>query len=228
MVKNGNGSRNIEGEPPLREWVCKKLKQRIVNGTLVPGQRLVERDIAEQLHVSRVPVREALRTLESEGLVTAEPGSRSMIVRRLSLRDVNELFDVREALEVFAARQAAVRATDTEIVRLIRIVDKGVRAANSGNNRKAIESQEDFHDRVIALAHNDLLQELLEPVQARLHWLFRRSGDSKELCAEHVVLAEAVASRDPDIAAKEALSHVRLNRAKALQTLFGESDVLDG
>ncbi|TWP33244.1 GntR family transcriptional regulator [Leekyejoonella antrihumi] len=213
--------RKAHPKTPLRERVSDQLRQRIVTGALVPGQRLVERDLAEQLGVSRLPVREALRILESEGLLSAGP-SRSIIVRQLSLRDVEELFDTREALEVFAARQAAERATTAELSRLARIADNGTLAANTGDTRKALSSQERFHDTVIDLAHNQLLRDILQPVQARLHWLFRQGGDSKQLCEEHRKLADAIATRDPDIAAKEALEHVRLNRALSVQLLFGE------
>jgi len=217
------GSGKARSKVPLRERVSEQLRQRIITGGLVPGQRLVERDLAQQLGVSRIPVREALRILESEGLVATEPSSRSIVVRRLSLRDVEELFDAREALEVFAARQAAERATDAELGRLTRIAESGTRSASSGDTRKAMSSQERFHDMVIDLAHNQLLGEILQPVQARLHWLFRQGGDTKQLCDEHLKLAEAIATRDPEVAAKEALEHVRLNRALSVQLLFGES-----
>lgn len=207
---------------PLRDWVSDQLRQRIITGNLVPGQRLIERDLALRLHVSRLPVREALRVLEAEGLVAAEPGKRSIVVRRFSLRDVEELFDVREALEVLAARQAATQATNAELARLSHIAVSGASSANSGDAKKAMSSQESFHDTLIDLAHNDLLREILQPVQARLHWLFRQGGDPKQLCEEHLKLADAIATRDPDLAAKEALAHVQLNRSAAVRIHFGD------
>src|SRR5699024_12648833 len=91
---------------PFGDIVVEGIRTRIYDGTLEPGTRLVEREIAEEFDVSRLPVREALRILQNEGLVESLP-TRGMIVCELSLRLVSELFDVREALESLAARQAA-------------------------------------------------------------------------------------------------------------------------
>ena len=95
--------------PPLaavRERVREELRERIVTGVLRPGDRLVERDLAEDLGVSRVPVREAIRSLEADGFVVVQ-SPRRVVVRRLSRVDVEELFDVREALEVLATSRHA-------------------------------------------------------------------------------------------------------------------------
>lgn len=212
------GPRN--GSTPLRDQVRDDLRQRIVTGALVPGQRIVERDIAQQLGVSRLPVREAIRMLEAEHVVEMIP-RRGVVVRRLKKRDVEELFDAREALEVLAVQQAAQRATDAELRRLSRIAETGTKAARAGDDRKAAASQERFHDEILQLSHNQLLLEMLGPLQARLHWLFRQGGDAQRLCNEHRKLAEAIATRDPELAGKEALDHVRRNRELSLQLMFG-------
>jgi len=163
---------------------------------------------------------EAIRILESEGFVSVVP-RRGVIVQRLTEQDVDELFDVREALEVLAARRAAERATKTELRQLAKALTAARRAIKSGNSGAIGAANENFHDELIKLAHNDLLAATLEPLQGRLHWLFRQHADPTALNQEHQRLFDAVASGNPERAAAEALNHVQVNRARAEHFLFG-------
>jgi len=202
------------------------IRDRIVSGSLAPGQRIVERELAAELGVSRIPIREAFRMLETEGFVSVVP-RRGVVVRRLSRHDVEELFDVREALEVLAVRRATERASDAELTHLSRIVDSGAKATTRDSG-EAAASRETFHDEIIRLAHNELLAGMLEPLQGRLHWLFRQNDDHERLFREHRLLAEAMASRDVDWAGQEALLHVRRNRDVSIALLFGDQlDTVD-
>lgn len=206
---------------PLRDQVRDEIRQRIADGRLSPGSKMVERELAAELGVSRVPVREALRTLETEGFVQVVP-RRGVIVRRLSRRDVEELFDVREALEVLATRRAAERATSDELAALRRILDEGDAAVAREDTAAGQRSNEAFHDALVSLAHNDLLAGMLEPLQGRLHWLFRQNEDIAELVHEHRQLFDAIASGDPERAGAVALQHVHVNRDTAVRLLFGD------
>jgi DNA-binding GntR family transcriptional regulator len=208
---------------PLRDQVREEIRQRISDGRLAPGDKMVERELAAELGVSRVPVREALRTLETEGFVQVVP-RKGVVVRHLSRRDVEELFDVREALEVLATRRAAERATADELARLRRTLDKGRAALRRGDNVTAQACNEAFHDAIVTMAHNELLGGLLEPLQGRLHWLFRQNEDLAELVDEHRELYAAIASGDPDRAGVFALEHVRVNREIALRLLFDHKE----
>lgn len=204
---------------PLRDQVRDDIRQRIVEGLLTPGQKIVERELAAELGVSRLPIREAIRMLETEGFVTVVPRS-GVVVRRLSRRDVEELFDVREALEVFAVRRATERATDHELKRLTHLVDQAAKPRTTREPKKAEAARDAFHDEIIRLAHIHLLAELLEPLQGRLHWLFRQNQDHRGLCQEHHRLVEAMSTRDPARAGEEALRHVRRNREVSLDLLY--------
>lgn len=104
----------IEPLGAVRERVTADLRQEIIAGSLRPGDRLVERELAERFGVSRVPVREAIRALVAEGFVHFETPRRT-VVRRLTPHDVKELFELREALEVYAAGLAASRATPQDL-----------------------------------------------------------------------------------------------------------------
>jgi len=205
---------------PLRDQVRDHLRDRIVTGKLQPGDRMVERELAAEYGVSRIPVREAIRILESEGFVSVVP-RRGVVVRRMQERDIDELFDVREALEVLAARRATERATKPELRQLEKALTAARKALRSGNPDAIGTASDSFHDTLISLAHNELLATMLEPLSGRLHWLFRQNDDPATLYAEHQRLFEAISSGDSDRAAAEALRHVQTNRDRALHLLFG-------
>jgi DNA-binding GntR family transcriptional regulator len=206
---------------PLRDQVRDHLRDRIVTGKLQPGDRMVERELAAEYGVSRIPVREAIRILESEGFVSVVP-RRGVVVRRMEKRDIEELFDVREALEVLAVRRATERATKAELRQLEKTLTAARKALLSDNLEAIGAANDSFHDGIIGLAHNGLLATMLEPLSGRLHWLFRQSDDPAALYAEHQQLFEAISSGDPDRAAAEALRHVQTNRDRALHLLFGQ------
>ncbi|MQA62748.1 MAG: FCD domain-containing protein [Actinophytocola sp.] len=213
---------------PLRDQIREQLRKRIIDGRLPPGTRLVERELAAELGVSRVPVREAVRMLDSEGFVQVVP-RRGVVVKQLSRTDVEELFDVRESLEVLATRRAAENSRPADLRRLAQHLKKARRALDAGKIEQFGDANEAFHDEIIALARNHLLAGMLEPLQGRLHWLFRQIDNPESLWEEHQRLYNAIASGDPELATTQALSHVRINRDIAMRLLFDEptQDVLD-
>lgn len=211
-------------EKPLREIVGEEIRNRIFNGTFPPGTRLVERDLAEMFSVSRLPVREALRVLLNEGLVENLP-SRGVVVRTLDRRQVSELFDIREALEVLAVRQATERIAGGAPNSLEEMLAEARIAFREGDVDAAQAASSRFHDQIIALTGNELLQTLLEPLLGRLHWLFRQVADFEQVTAEHEDLARAILSGDPERAAASARAHVLTYRARTLAYLFGGDDV---
>ncbi|MFG1964711.1 GntR family transcriptional regulator [Nonomuraea sp. NPDC049028] len=206
----------------LRDQVRLEIRNRIVKGQLPPGSKMVERELADELGVSRVPVREALRMLESEGFVHVVP-RRGVVVKHLSQTDVQELFDVREALEAFTARRAAEQASKADMRRLKRHLDKASRAAAASNVDDFGDANVAFHDEITAIAGNHLLGTILEPLHGRLDWLFRQVDDPERLCTEHTRLYEAIASGDSAAAAAFAVEHVTSSRKTALRILFGTS-----
>jgi DNA-binding GntR family transcriptional regulator len=219
-----------QARPPLaavRERVREQLRERIVTGVLRPGDRLVERDLAEDLGVSRVPVREAIRSLEADGFVVAQ-SPRRVVVRQLSKVDVEELFDVREALEVLATEQACRRVDPPALRSLKRGLNEAARALAAGNINQVVEANLRFHQEIVALAGNGLLSSMLHQLEDRLRWLFRQNEDWDRLLQEHRSLYEAIASGDPERARACSIEHVRVNRALVLRLLFpGEAGTGD-
>ena len=217
---------NEEDRQPLaavRERVLAELRERIVTGVLSPGDRLVERELAEDLGVSRVPVREAIRTLAAEGFVELTSPRRT-VVRQLSKVDVGELFDVREALETLASGLAAERATTTDLRGLARLLAAATKATATGKPERITEANTRFHDEIVTIAGNSLLTAMLGPIEARLRWLTRQNEHWHDLLAEHRALYEAIASGDPGRAKSCALDHVRRNRRLTLAELFGADE----
>jgi len=192
---------------PLRETVRDTLRTRIFEGHYAPGTRLVERDLAAEFSVSRLPVREALRMLRQEGLIS-DRGARGAEVSSLSPKDVEDLFDVRQSLEVLACRLAAKRATRDDLSYLERLLDNAEAFLAKGAVMEAHRSNSEFHDAITAIADNNFLKSALEPLQGRMHWLFRHVSDLPELIREHRELYAAIASGDPDKAAAQSASHI--------------------
>ncbi|SFW87840.1 GntR family transcriptional regulator [Amycolatopsis australiensis] len=204
-----------------RQRVREELRERILTGRLRPGDRLVERELAEDLGVSRVPVREAIRSLEAEGFVVVQ-SPRRVVVRQLARIDVEELFDVREALEGLAAGLAAERAGAAELKRLERMLADAARATARGDAARITVLNSRFHDEIVAVAGNGLLSTMLQPLEGRLRWLTSQNEHWTDLLGEHRRLYEAIASGDPDRAKASAVEHVRVNREVTLRSLFGD------
>ncbi|GAP51450.1 GntR family transcriptional regulator [Streptomyces azureus] len=211
----------IEPLGAVRERVTAELRQEIIAGSLRPGDRLVERELAERFGVSRVPVREAIRALVTEGFVHFETPRRT-VVRRLTPNDVKELFELREALEVYAAGLAASRATPQGLAEVQELLDGAAAATEAGDAELITELNSRLHDRIVAMAGNNLLTEALEPVAGRLRWMTRRNEEWPQLLVEHRELFEAIASGDPHRARAHALTHVRTNYRSTVRHLFGE------
>ncbi|MEU0280783.1 GntR family transcriptional regulator [Streptomyces sp. NPDC088147] len=207
----------------VRERVLTALRQDIIAGRLRPGDRLVERELAERFEVSRVPVREAIRALVAEGFVLFETPRRT-VVRRLTQADVDELFELREALEVYAAGLAAERASRDSLAELEELLDRAAVATRARDAERITDINTRFHDRVLAMAGNGLLISVMEPVAGRLRLLTRQNEKWPELLDEHRALYEAIASGDPDRARARALAHVRANHRTILDLLFGDGE----
>ncbi|MEU0402026.1 GntR family transcriptional regulator [Streptomyces sp. NPDC006197] len=215
--------------PSLRERVYVELRERIIEGDYPAGLRLVEREIADELRVSRVPVREAMQRLESEGFLSVQP-RRGSVVAEFGPRDAEYLFDVRENLEGLAARLAARHATPAGRRDLERLLARARRAAESGRLREAVSLNADFHRHIVELSGNPLLVDLMAPLDSRLRRLFRLTSaqaDGEPMCGAHERLYEAVRDRDEDGAEALARAHVADTRASAQRLLAALPDAAD-
>ena len=156
----------LDSYQPLREVVCETLRDAIRSGILKPGERLMEIQLAEELGVSRTPVREAIRRLELEGYVIMMP-RRGTYVANLSIRDVNEVFEIRTSLESLSSGLAAERITDDELERLQRLLVQIGSYIEIGDMEKIVETDTEFHDLLYQASRNQRLVGIISRLRER-------------------------------------------------------------
>jgi DNA-binding GntR family transcriptional regulator len=195
----------------LREQCRELLRSHIVDGTLPPGERLVETRLSKQLHVSRGTLREALRHLEQEGLVVSD-GRGHMRVREHTAREVREIYDVRIALETLAAILVSQSPDRDQRVaelreRLESLKDEGVPLA------KTIEHDLDFHQHLCELSDNQTLLDTWAHLLSRIRASIVAAGPSVApglaTYKRHIVLVDAIADGDETAIRDVVLEHMR-------------------
>ena len=202
--------------------VTARLRDEIIDGMRLPGSKLVEREIAEEFGVSRVPVRDALKALVTEGLVT--PRVRSWaVVRQFSPSDLADLSEVRSALEALAFRLAAARHHRDGLARLRATLDEELEAAVAGDAVAAHRAGADFHERVVDLTGNEALLELQQVMRSRLRWLMGRHTDLARVAREHEALYDAIAARDVERVGALVVRHLETSHELATEVDAAEA-----
>ncbi|MEU8242852.1 GntR family transcriptional regulator [Actinoplanes missouriensis] len=201
----------------LRDRAYEELRRRILATELAPGARLVERDLAAELEVSRIPLREALRLLEADGLVLLVP-HKGALVAPFTPADVRDLFDVRESLEALAARLTALRRDPAGLARLKDRLAAARAATAAGDSDGVAAANAGFHADLVDLSANPLLSAMMRPLAARTHWLFRLTAqrDPDQQCAEHEEMYAAIEAGAAERAAELARDHVASGRETSI------------
>jgi DNA-binding GntR family transcriptional regulator len=194
---------------PLTLLVVKELRERILGGVIAAGERLVEGRLSAELGVSRMPVREALRQLAAEGLVTIEP-RRGASVTRFSDHQMRELVVVRATLEGLNARLAAQRHDPQQITRLEQILSDGIRMADLNDPAALTTFNALFHDTLGEVAANSVLNELTRTLRDRTALLFAPLNRNRaaQNWLEHADILQAVTAGDAERASSLAAQHV--------------------
>lgn len=213
----------LDSYKPLREVVTETLREAIVTGVLKPGERLMEIQMAEELGVSRTPVRESIRKLELEGFVVMVP-RRGTYVADLSIKDINEVYEIRTVLDVLAAGLAAERITEEELEELERLLVQIGEFVDQNNVEKLIEFDSQFHDVLYRASRNDRLVGIINNLREQFTRFrsisMKYPGRMQNTVAEHTRLVEAIAQRNPDLAQQIAREHMENSE----QTLMKEFD----
>lgn len=210
-----------QGHRPLRDLVCDELRDRIVRGAVAPGERLVEESIAQELGVSRNPVREAIRTLEWEGFVAVLP-RRGAVVASLSQSEAEEILEVRIALQAEASRLASRKRSSGQLAELFAVLERAEALLGSTDRLRpeltALNTE--FHEIVLQMADNRYLADVIRPMRRRIAWMFSRSGEPRLDASwrEHREMAEAIAVGDETRAGHLAEAHI-LNGRGEVQAL---------
>ena len=206
--------RPLQRPVPLRQSVYDALIDLIVGGELPPGQHMVEIDLANQLGVSRQPIREALHRMEAEGWVDLRP-SQGAFVHVPTDSEVDELLDVRALLEAETARLAATRpASSAQLARLSEICRDGEAAAKAEDFGAAVAANNAFHAEVAAAGGNAVLAELADIVGRRVQWYYRMVAPERGhgSWTEHAEMIEAIESGDAERAQALARNHTERTR----------------
>jgi DNA-binding GntR family transcriptional regulator len=211
---------------PLRRQVAERLRDAIVDGELPVGVRLIERELIEQLGVSRPSVREALRQLESEGLIVQTP-SRGVEIPVLSAKEVEELYQVRIALEGLAAELFTLKAKDADIASLTEALSEIEAAREEPENRRRFrQAKTRFYEILFAGADNLTAARALRTYHLRLALIWGTTSSAREKKARKAEMRAIVAAiTKRDAAAAKAAYTIHLTRSleEALQSVARET-----
>jgi DNA-binding GntR family transcriptional regulator len=207
--------RPLQTRKLLAEDVADRIREEILSGGFGQGDRLVEAGIAQQLGVSRGPVREAFKLLRAEGLVKEEPHHGTFVVR-LTSTDVRDIYDLRAALEARAAKQLAERARSADLRTMRRLLQRLLEAAENGDVTVVSQADLAFHEGVCHLTGNRRLHEVFMrhvPVLKNLmkldEYIYRSLDD---VAVEHEPLMAALEGGDPAVAGARFEGHVERAR----------------
>lgn len=208
--------------------VYSELKRRILNLELKPGERIYEPAMANDLQVSRTPLREAIRRLISESLLEQQPTG-GVLVPALDERVISELYDVRAALESLMAREACANATEADVEKLQGILERN--AAMVGFADEAMKYGVTLHSTIAAIAGNSWAQRFHDQISSQVeryrHFTNNSPDRRDQALADHTTLVEAIASKNPDTAAKVAFDHVIAARDETLRAISGTGLVIE-
>lgn len=212
----------LDSYQPLREVVFETLRNAIRTRILKPGQRLMEIHLAEQLGVSRTPVREAIRKLELEGYVIMMP-RRGTYVANLSIRDVNEVFEIRTALDSLASGLAAERISEDELEELQRLLVQIGEYIEENDMNKIVEVDTKFHDLLYKASRNNRLVGIISNLREQLTSFRTKSmsypGRLRETLEEHRQIVDTIAQGNVADAQKAAEKHMEKSEQTLLKSM---------
>lgn len=203
---------------PLRDVVFNTLRQAILTGELKPGERLMEIHLANKLGVSRTPIREAIRKLELEGLVTMIP-RRGAEVAQITEKSMNDVLEVRRALDALCVELACERITQEDTERLGLACEAFEAAVRTGDIKKIARADVELHDIIVQATGNQRLVQLINNLSEQMYrYRFEYIKDSTQhqrLIDEHRMIYESIVKKDKEAASQAAHVHID-NQKKAI------------
>lgn len=203
---------------PLRDVVFNTLRQAILTGELKPGERLMEIHLAKKLGVSRTPIREAIRKLELEGLVTMIP-RRGAEVAQITEKSMNDVLEVRRALDVLCVELACDRITEEELEQLKAACEAFEAAVKTKDAKKIAHADVALHDIIVCATGNQRLIQLVNNLSEQMYrYRFEYIKDSSQhegLVNEHRIIYQSIVGKDKETAAAAARTHID-NQKKAI------------
>lgn len=208
----------FQADLPLRDVVFNTLRQAILVGELKPGERLMELHLADRLGVSRTPVREAIRRLELEGLVTMIP-RRGAEVAQITEKSMSDVLEVRRTLDALCAELACDRITEEDLMRLRKACDHFEQCVGTKDSKKIAQADVALHDIIVQATGNQRLIQMVHNLSEQMYrYRFEYIKDSSQhetLVKEHRIIYESIVKKDKDTAAAAAKLHID-NQKKAI------------
>lgn len=196
---------------PLRDVVCETIREAIISGHLPPGERLMEIQLAEEMGVSRTPVREAMRKLEQEGFLVMEP-RKGAYVAGISMKDISEVFEIRASMESLAAGLAAERITEDELKQLMLHLDSVAESADHNDLNGIVITDTDFHDIIYKASRNERLVQIINNLREQIQRFRTTSlafpGRMQVAVEEHRKMVDAISHRNVALAKELAQEHI--------------------
>ena len=217
---------NLDAFLPLRDVVFNTLRDAILRGELKPGERLMEMHLANKLGVSRTPIREAIRMLEQEGLAVTIPRKGAQVAR-MTEKDLQDVLEVRDALDELAVSSACAHITEEQMNELRETVKEFEKAIQSGDVRKMVRADEDFHNVIYRAADNPKLETIVKNLREQMYRYryeyIKDHTDYKQLVREHAEIIEGFERRDETYV--RAVMHTHLeNQIEAVRAAIREQE----
>lgn len=203
---------------PLRDVVFNTLRQAILTGELKPGERLMEIHLADRLGVSRTPIREAIRKLELEGLVTMIP-RRGAEVAQITEKSMNDVLEVRRAVDALCVELACERITAEELAALKEACDAFEKSVETGDLKQIAQADVELHDIIVEATENQRLIQLVHNLSEQMYrYRFEYIKDFSQhqrLIEEHRIIYDSIVRKDAETASNAAKEHID-NQKKAI------------
>ncbi len=212
---------------PLRDVVFNTLRKAILTGRLKPGERLMEIHLANQLGVSRTPIREAIRKLELEGLVTMVP-RRGAEVAGMTEKSMQDVLEVRRSLDVLSVELACERITEQELEKLKLACDEFAKATRTGNATIMAKADVDFHDIIVEATRNLRLKQLINNLAEQMYryrFVYLQDDIRHDmLVAEHEAIYNSIWEREKEAAAQAAKVHIDNQEISIIEHIKTENE----
>lgn len=210
----------MTGTRSLSEEVTRILRTRILHGVYEMGEKLTESKIAEELKVSRTPVRDALRQLEKEQLVEYIP-NKGCFAKGFNKTDMADIYAVRKAVEELAIRQVIAHADDRSVQRLEQQLDRMRAYTEQVAYDKLLQANEEFHNMIYQMTESRFIVQIMRTYQDYVHLAreetLKKEGDLPAIYEEHRTIFEAIAARDEAAAAEAAGRHLENSARRAME-----------
>jgi len=219
-----NFNMNVTQYLPLRDVVFNALREAILRGELYPGERLMEKQLAEKMGVSRTPIREAIRKLELEGLVIMVPRKGAQVAQ-ITEKEVKDVLEVRATLEELAVKLACEKITKDQLDEMKMLLEEFHNLGDSTEVEKMVKIDIKFHGIIFESTNNDKLIQIVNNLGEQLYRYrvaYLNNKDFHEIIKqEHTEILKAIENKDVELAVKKSLEHIR-NQEESVIRMFRE------